>query len=142
MTEALLELPPEIHGPSAWYGPEMSLREDWLASLSEAEVAEVEAATRRLAESSVEIPFIRHDDFPLPSLGPRLQQLLDQVLNGRGFVLMRGLPVERWTRLEAAIAFFGIGAHLGSARSQNAGGHLLGHVKDLGLQSSEPNSRL
>ena len=28
--------------------------------------------------------------------------------------------------------FIGIGSHLGRARSQNAKGHLIGHVKDMG----------
>ncbi len=45
------------------------------------------------------------------------------MLNGRGFLLLRGLPVERWSMREAATAFFGLGAHLGSARSQNGKGH-------------------
>jgi hypothetical protein len=68
--------------------------------------------------------------------------MLDATLNGRGFALLRGLPVERWSRLEAVIAFFGIGTHLGAARPQNAKGHALGHVKDLGLSSRDPNTRI
>jgi hypothetical protein len=72
----------------------------------------------------------------------RLQLILKEVLDGRGFVLLRGLPVERWTRQEVAIAFFGLGAHLGNARSQNAQGHVLGHVKDVGLSSRDPNVRI
>ena len=64
------------------------------------------------------------------------------MLNGRGFLLLRGLPVERWTMRESATAFYGLGAHLGSARSQNGKGHVLGHVKDLGLASNDPNVRI
>ncbi len=66
----------------------------------------------------------------------------DEVLNGRGFLLMRGLPVERWSLREAATAYFGLGAHIGSARSQNAKGHVLGHVQDLGLDAHDPNVRI
>lgn len=105
-------------------------------------MAEIERATEWLVNAQVEIPAIGRDDFPLPSLGPRLRQMLDEVLNGRGFVLIRGLPVERWSKLEAATAFFGLGTHLGNARSQNARGHVLGHVKDLGLSSRDPNARI
>ena len=64
------------------------------------------------------------------------------MLNGRGFLLLRGLPVERWTMREAATAYFGLGAHLGSARSQNGKGHVLGHVQDLGLDVADPNVRI
>lgn len=135
-------LPSEIQNSSAWYGPDLAECRDWLEILSEAEIAEIESATKRLAVAGIEIPVIRREDFPLPMLGSRLQQMLDVVLNGRGFVLIRGLPVERWSRREAAIAFYGLGTHLGNARSQNAAGHVLGHVKDLGLSSRDPNVRI
>jgi len=142
MTNPLLNLPPEINELSAWYGPEMLARRDWIEHLSGIEIAEVERATKRLADARAEITAIRRDDFPLPALGPRLQRILDDALNGRGFALIRSLPVERWTKLESAIAFFGIGAHIGAARPQNVKGHALGHVKDLGLSSNEPSTRI
>ncbi|MGE0717373.1 MAG: TauD/TfdA family dioxygenase [Alphaproteobacteria bacterium] len=135
-------LPPEQTGPAAWYGPDLAKRDDWLVRLEPDEVAEVDAAARRLAAADADIAAIGRDDFPLPTLGPRLAHALDEVLNGRGFVLLRGLPVERWSMREAATAFFGIGTHLGSARSQNAKGHVLGHVRDLGLKSTDPNVRI
>jgi hypothetical protein len=136
------ELPLTIEGPSAWYGPDLAARSDWLEHLSAAEVREVEAAAKRLASAAVEIASIRRQDFPLPTLGPRLACLLEEVLTGRGFVLLRRLPVERWSRRETAVAFFGLGAHLGAARPQNAQGHVLGHVKDLGKSAGDPDVRL
>ena len=67
--------------------------------------------------------------------------MLEDVLTGRGFVLLRRLPVDRWSPRKTAIAYFGLGTHLGSARSQNAQGHVLGHVKDLGYSGTDPNVR-
>ena len=142
MADTLLRLPPEIEGPSAWYGPDLTRRQDWLENLSTAEVAEVECAVKRLASESCDFVMIRREDFPLPTLAPRLRRLVDEVLNGRGFVLLRGLPVGIWSRRESAIAFFGIGTHIGNARSQNAQGHILGHVKDLGISSRDPSVRI
>lgn len=136
------ELPLEIAGPSAWYGPDLTARPDWIEQLAEPEISEIERATVRLAQANAEIPAIRREDFPLPTLGPHLRQILAEVLNGRGFVLLRGLPIERWSKREAAIAFYGLGMHLGNARSQNAQGHVLGHVKDLGRSSRDPNVRI
>src|SRR5499426_219642 len=120
----------------------MLTRRDWIEHLSETEISEVERATKPLAGAQVDIASIRRADFQLPTLAPRLQRILDDTLNGRGFALIRSMPVERWTKLESAIAFFGIGAHIGAARPQNAKGHALGHVKDLGLASSDPNTRV
>jgi Taurine catabolism dioxygenase TauD, TfdA family len=135
-------LPPEAQGPPAWYGPEMAAAGAWIEHLSPVEIDEIERATRRFAATGIDISTLRYSDFPLPELGPRLQRVLRDVLHGRGFALLRGLPVGRWTRREAAIAFLGIGAHLGNARPQNARGHLLGHVKDLGRSSSDPHARI
>jgi Taurine catabolism dioxygenase TauD, TfdA family len=141
-------LPPEIGDRSAWYGSDLNGRTDWIECLSEAEIKEVESAIKqlgelaRLAKSSVNLTSINREDFPLPTLGPHLRRLLEEVLSGRGFVLIKALPVERWTKREAAIAFLGIGVHLGNLRMQNAEGHLLGHVKDLGRSSTDPHARI
>ncbi len=137
------DLPPEQTSAAAWYGPEMAKRSDWLWPFSPAEIAEVEAAAKTLAARQADIAAITAKDFPLPTLALKLKlRVDDEVLNGRGFILLRGLPVERWTMREAATAYFGLGAHLGSARSQNGKGHVLGHVQDLGLASNDPNVRI
>ncbi len=136
------ELPPLQTGPEVWAGPEMAARRDWIEPLSQAEIAEIEAAAGRLVRSEVDIAALKPDDFPLPTLAPRLGRMRAEVLCGRGFVLLRGLPVERWPLRLSATAFVGIGAHLGTAVSQNAQGHVLGHVRDLGLSSDDPAVRI
>ena len=135
-------LPPEIDGPAAWYGPDMARRQDWVTALSDADLAEVERAVAGFIAGPGDIAAMRREDFPLPTLAPRLARFLDDLMEGRGFALLRGLPVERWTIREAATAFYGIGLHLGNARPQNAKGHVLGHVRDLGLNSDDPAVRI
>jgi len=142
MTSIAQHLPPEVKDASAWYGPDLKSRTDWIVNLSEAEIVEIENAVNGLNGSSVDLTAMREEDFPLPTLGPRLHHILDEVLNGPGFVLIRSLPVMGWTRQQAAIAFLGIGVHLGNLRMQNAAGHLLGHVRDLGRSSQDPNTRI
>lgn len=137
------ELPPEQTGAAAWYGPDLAQRDAWLMPLTSAEIAEIEAATQALTAREADIAAIDARDFPLPVLGSRLKvRVRAEVLNGRGFLLLRGLPVERWSMAECATAFFGLGTHLGSARSQNAKGHVLGHVQDLGLDAQDPGVRI
>jgi hypothetical protein len=137
-----MELPPPIVGPSAWYGPEVADRAEWVEALSSSELAEIESASHRLAKKEVDWQSLNPNDFPLPTLKPRLAHILHQVLEGRGFVLLRGFPIDRWGRRLSAIAFLGLGLHWGKLRSQNKHGHLLGHVKDLGLSSQDPNVRI
>jgi hypothetical protein len=137
-----MEPPPAISGHSAWYGPEVAEHPDWIEHLSSTDLAEIQSAAQRLAHPEADWQTLRPADFPLPTLRPRLDRILDDVLEGRGFVLLRGIPVEHWGRHLSAIAFLGLGLHWGSLRPQNKHGHLLGHVKDLGLTSRDPNVRI
>jgi Taurine catabolism dioxygenase TauD, TfdA family len=132
-----------VEGPSAWTAADMRQREaEWTYRLTPAEVAELETATASVRARGLDIAAIRRADFPLPALGPVLERLRDEVLNGRGFVLLRGVPVENRPLDESATMYWGIGTHFGTARSQNAKGHLLGHVYDLGGSSAtDPNTR-
>jgi hypothetical protein len=131
---------PSIEGPSAWIGADMRRREaEWTYRFSPSEIAEIEAAAKAVRARGLDIAEIRREDFPLPTLGPVFDRLRAEVLDGRGFVLLRGMPVEDWPIAESAIAYWGIGTYFGRARSQNAQGHLLGHVYDLGKGLSAIN---
>ena len=56
-------LPPEIGDASAWYGPELKGRTDWIEHVSEAEIAELESTARELAKSSIDLSSIAAEDF-------------------------------------------------------------------------------
>jgi hypothetical protein len=90
----------------------------------------------------LELASLTRDDFPLPTLGPVLDRLRREVLDGRGFVMVRGMRVDGRPLVESATAYWGVGTYFGRARSQNAKGHLLGHVYDLGQGLSETNPML
>jgi hypothetical protein len=128
-----------VRGPGVWHGRDLAARDDWIRHLSGAELAEILAAAQ--GARGVPLAEISPATFPLPRLGAVLKGILAELLEGRGFVLLRGLPVERMSRDEQAIAYLGMGSWLGSFRSQNAKGHLLGHVKDLGLDIRDPRVR-
>jgi hypothetical protein len=138
-------IPPRrrIEGPAAWTGAEMRRREEeWSYRLSAAEIAEIEDATRAVRARGLDIADITRDDFPLPTLGPVLERLRREVVEGRGFVRLRGMPVADRPIAESATAYWGVGTWFGKARSQNAKGHLLGHVYDLGQGLSAENPHI
>ncbi|MBT6272892.1 MAG: TauD/TfdA family dioxygenase [Chromatiales bacterium] len=131
-----------VTGARAWYGPDMDAqREQWTFRLTAAHVEELDAAIKGVEERRLGIVSIRRADFPLAQLGKLLRRIRDELQDGRGFALLRGLPVERYSVQQAAIAYFGIGAHLGDAVSQNAKGHALGHVYNLGVDPTLPTGR-
>ena len=134
--------PAMIEGPSAWRSGDLTPGE-WIHELSAAEAREIEAAARTLAASGAELAEVTAADFPLPGVGARLVEVQRaEVLEGRGFAVIRGLDPSRLSRREQAAAFLGLGAHWGALRPQNAAGHVLGHVKDLGRSGDDPTARL
>ncbi|MSP67223.1 MAG: hypothetical protein EXQ96_03800 [Alphaproteobacteria bacterium] len=128
-----------VRGPATWVGADMAGREsEWRFDLSAGEIAELERAVARVEAEGRDLLAVTRDDFPLPLLGPRLATMRQAVLQGRGFATLCGLPVRRLGRRGAAVAFWGIGTHSGETVPQNAQGHVLGHVKDLGLDYADP----
>jgi hypothetical protein len=120
----------------------MAQRADWIERLDADVLAELEAASGHLLASGADLSRLYPADAALPLLGSRLRQIRAEVLDGRGFALLRGLPVQRWGRRLSAVAFMLVGACLGAARPQNAQGHVLGHVRDMGLRSDDPAVRI
>ena len=85
-----------ITGPSVWHGGELTRRGDWTIALDAGEVAELEAAARAMLDR--DLIGLASADLPLPRLDARLNEMRDAVVEGCGFALMRGLPVEEWPR--------------------------------------------
>lgn len=128
--------------PAGWTRQDLEASGDWLFQLTEPHVAKLDAAVAAVESLDQDIMDVGRDDFPLPTLGPALDGLRDELVDGRGFTVIRGVPVPRYSRLQSAIAFWGIGCYMGVPVSQNAKGHLLGHVKDLGGTSLQnPDNR-
>ena len=128
--------------PAAWSAADLESDQGWIHPLSEADVIELDALVEKLSGRVDTVLDIDPDDIVLPTLGPRLREIREDVVDGRGLALVRGVPVDRYTRLQAGIAFWCIGSFIGVPVSQNAKGHLLGHVADLGGTSfKNPKNR-
>jgi len=130
-----------IGGPAAWRGADLVASSAWLRVFSAAELEELDRAMRAVRTRGLDLVHVRRDDFPLPTLGRVLDAIRHELLRGRGFVLLRGLDVARYSMAEIATIYWGLGAHLGRAVSQNGQGHALGHVRDLGYDLKDPRVR-
>jgi len=137
-----LELPPMITGPAAWIWADADASDSWKVNLSPAEVAEIDTATASLLAAEADIAALTKADFPLSTLAPLIEAWSGELLHGCGFLRVRGLAAGPDDVRRAALIFYGLGLHLGSPRSQNGKGHVLGHVCNLGLSTDDPNVRI
>ena len=121
-----------LDDPAAWRGDGMSARSDWVLALDGAMAVELEAAVAAVAERGTDLFATTRDDFPLGRMRRRFEAMLGELEGGRGFVLLRGLPVARWSEAETRVALWGIGTHLGRPVGQDLAGSLLHDVRDTG----------
>ena len=131
-----------IGGPSAWQVADVYRRDDWILQLTSDDIREIDNAVGRTRSHGSSIPDIEKDDFPLPALAPRLQQLRGAIKDGIGFGYVRGLPVSRYDRETQLRIYWGIARHIGDPVAQNRNGHLIGHVIDVGDTAQDVNKRL
>ena len=131
-----------VSGAAVWTAREIEERGGWLHVLRADEVAELSDAADAVDAAGVELPALDPGRFALPRFGAVLAHLRRQIMDGIGFVQIRGLPVARFGRRKAATVFWGIARHLGDeVVSQNGRGNLLDHVKDFGQTFRDPSSR-
>jgi hypothetical protein len=121
-------------GPAVWRGADQASR-DWIVPLDERDCDELIRAAERLRGRSLES--IGRAEFPLSRMLPRLAATEAALAQGRGFIMLRGLPAESLPRDLLEIIYWGIGAHLGVGVSQSAAGDRLGHVYDRGTEDKE-----
>ncbi|OBT63528.1 hypothetical protein VE03_07050 [Pseudogymnoascus sp. 23342-1-I1] len=126
------KIPKEIKGRTVWTKEELEKEPSrWVRTFSAFEVDEIEAATRSFEAQNFQLADVSRSTFPLPLLAASLSKVRDEVVNGIGFVVLRGLPVKNWTTRQASMVYLGIGSYFGPRLSQNGQGHVLGHIKDL-----------
>jgi hypothetical protein len=131
-----------ILSPAAWTGAELARSDEWIHRLTPDEVAATQQIAARVRALAKPLPELTADDVPLGALVPSVRDWRDTLHRGRGFTLIRGLPVDAMTRDDAAAVYWAIGLHLGKPVPQNFAGELLTDIRDTGADPNDPSTRL
>ncbi|MGN9839799.1 TauD/TfdA family dioxygenase [Nonomuraea sp. H19] len=126
----------EMLGSGEWLGAEIRDSDAWKVVLDERHRQEVLDAVR-----AVEADEIDRNAFPLPALGPVLRRVRDELVGGRGFALIQGVPVGAMSERQCEIAALGLAGHVGAIVPQGPGGEPLMHVRDTGADPSRGQTR-
>ena len=121
-----------ITGPSAWKAADLANSDAWIYRLSPDAIATLDAALASVKARGLSFPGFGKADFPIESLAAELNRWSEELENGLGFLLVRGLPAERYSDEDFQILTYGIGLHLGRPVRQNPKGDLLGNVAAVG----------
>ena len=124
-----------------WQSADLENESHWTERFSAAECQEIDSALRFALRKSSDVLDIERGDFPLPTLTGRLATIEQELINGRGFVRLRGIDRSRYSQAEMEMIYWGIGMHLGAPWPQNRHGHMLGDVTDHGRAADDPDVR-
>ena len=131
-----------IVDPAGWSNQDFSDRNSYLYILSAGEIDEIMGAADQFEQKGIELKDLNKDKFVIPKFEKTLLEVIhDEVLNGRGFIFLRGLRVEGRSVLQNAIVQWGLASYLGSMLPQNKQGNLLEHVKNAGGDIDSPSGR-
>lgn len=130
-----------VRDATAWTGDEVRNDLSWQYRITEAEIAEIDAAFRGVQAAGLRWGEFGRERFPLPLFGRTLQRVDHQIRHGRGFMLLRGFPVARYGLDDLKTIYWGLGTHMGQVISHNTRGDFVAPVTDQGLKSDDPNRR-
>lgn len=116
---------------------------EWMWTFTDEENDEIELALRHFRATNLDVMDVTAETFPLSSsFQNKLLAMREEILQGRGFAVQRGLTVARYSNKDICTIFCAIGKIMGIPVSQNKFGHVLGHVYDLGNDPLSPSTRL
>lgn len=131
----------ELEAAGNWRAGDVDDVDRWTLRLTDAHHDELDAALTHARSVTDDLLDVSVDDFPLATLAPLLDDLAEELVNGRGFARIASLDVGRLGAEDASWMYWGIGMHLGEPWPQNAKGHLLGDVRDQGKAPDDPTAR-
>jgi alpha-ketoglutarate-dependent taurine dioxygenase len=113
----------------------------WIYSLSERETAELESAYKKLVSVARRPADVTAEDFPLRMFGRLITAMRDQIEDGRGVTLLKGVPIGGKTVEQIELLYAGIAAHIGRMIAMDTRGTLVGRVQDSGSSYQDINVR-
>lgn len=122
---------------SAWRGADMETDRSWEYTLEDDHIRELEIALGAVKENGLELAGISAADFPLPRLSKMLASIARDLQSGRGFALLRGLPVEAHGNTDLEMMYYGLCRHIGMGMTQNSDAGLIHYVTAGALKPNQ-----
>ncbi|MGB0576980.1 MAG: TauD/TfdA family dioxygenase [Alphaproteobacteria bacterium] len=129
-------------GPAVWKGADFVNDDAWIVSLSSGDLSEIDTALNQAKRTGLPVHQITSKEFPLPGLGKQLEALAEELENGRGFAVIRGVPVNQYSEDENKIISWGLCSYFGTGIPQSRQGDWINHVMDISDQKSAPKPEL
>ena len=129
MTEG--EIRPFDH-PAVWKATDFASKNDYAIDLTARQLDALESETARLKKAGARHEEVTAESFPLAAIREDVAAWRNEIVNGRGLLMLRGFPIDRMDIDDLRLMFLGLGTHFGRPTSQSAMGDLVGDVINIG----------
>lgn len=119
-------------GLQAWKGAEFVNQADWIVHWTADELEEINRIAQRPEIATADLLQMSRDEFSLPAVSERFASIRQDLEGGRGFAVIRGLPVQNFSLAQARQVFWALAVHLGEPQPQDKAGNLLHDVTNTG----------
>jgi Taurine catabolism dioxygenase TauD, TfdA family len=121
-----------ITGANVWHGKDMVNSMRWQRHLTPAQLAEIDTALTAARARRLSWEDMTAEDFPLPRLAPLFDDIREELENGSGLLMLRGIDPARYSLDDAKIVYAGLCRNLGTLVYSNRGGEYMREIRDVG----------
>ncbi|TFK36380.1 hypothetical protein BDQ12DRAFT_609947 [Crucibulum laeve] len=133
--------PQKLESPLVWKGSDWMDESQWVYELNESQLKEIDDAVKYFNALNQPLGYVSPTTFPLPTLSPILSELSKELHTGRGFFVLRTIPVSSYSKKDAILIYTGLSSHVGSLRGvQDHNNAIISHIKDL--RNSHPEKTI
>jgi hypothetical protein len=126
---------------AAWRAADLGPVSSWTTELDSAARAAIVAAVRDAQARGITADDVAPGAVDLTELASVAAAWSHELRDGRGFVFVRGFPVEDLDPAGIELGYIALGLLLGTPVGQDAHGTRLGHVRDRGVPRTSPAIR-
>ncbi len=130
----------KIEAKAAWIGKDLAQnQQNWIYQLSPHSLTVFDQALKQVEAKHLTAPHFTQQDFLIDDQDvlAEIAHWADELENGYGFFVLRGLSAEIYSETQLAIIYYGLGLYLGEPVTQNPKGDLIGFVQNVGDQSQK-----
>ena len=109
----------QISGKNVWKGTDFGKDDSWIHRLTRDEIEAIDNMLADLHMRGAIFPNITKEDVDISAASNSLDAIVDELQNGRGFALLRGLPLDRYNDDQINTIYYAIGLYMGQPVSQN-----------------------
>src|SRR5580704_2884233 len=121
-----------IAGANVWHGRDLAPSARWQRRLTPSQLAEIDAALATAKARGLSWETVTAKDFPVPGLASLFDDIRDELENGSGLLLLRGIEVGRYSLDQLKLLYAGLGRQLGTFVHSNRGGEIMREIRDVG----------